>query len=177
MRALMMILLVLTIRESLYSQQEAVGFAMLQLTGLTEEGAEITAQSQELAIKYEDGFARGALAFATLSSPDPGLSAELTKLAGRYLIFEAPLPEGKFAFGDSMEEVFESHGKIILDDHTSEFDITFTVSNMRMSENNIFQVLGKGRLSLEGNFNLPDTLGVYDSFTFVFTQNLKIYKP
>lgn len=158
-------------------QRQAAGPALLQLTGLTTGSTEVTAQSQELLILYEPGRAKGELQLATLSSSDNSLNENISKLSEKTLLFDITIPEGKFAFGNSMEEVFEARGNVNVDDITTEFNITFKVSNLKTSDENIFQVLGQGRLSLKDNFRLSDTLGLQDSFTFLFTQNIRTFTP
>ena len=177
-RILSIVFFLILAETSLYSQQRtAAAPAMLQLTGLTLDGTEVTAQSQELAILYEPGYAKGELAFNSVGSPDISIADLFRNNEDNVLYFNITIPEGKFAFGTSLEEQFDTRGIITIGEINSEFGITFTVSHNKTSDQNTFLVIGQGRLSLSENFNLPDTLGLQDSFTFLFTQNLKVFTP
>jgi len=179
MKFIYIILFISTLSSTItYSQQRtAAAPALLQLTGLNMEGEEVIAQSQEMVILYEPGYARGELAVQSLTSPDRVLDDLIRNNQGSKVLFTIAIPEGKFAFGSTMEEEFDARGTMTAGETTSEFDIKFIVSHNKTEDQNTFLVLGQGRLSLSGHLNLPDTLGVQDSFTFLFTQNLKVFTP
>lgn len=158
-------------------QRIAAGNAMLRLTGMTEDGEEATANSQALSIMYDIGQARGELSLGFVNSPDPGINALLQSMADKTIRFTFEIPEGKFAFGDSMNEKFDTPGKIMLDDLTSEITVHLEVSNLKNGKENAFVVVGSGRLSFRTNFNVTDQEELDDSFTFVFTQNLNLFSP
>jgi hypothetical protein len=161
-----------------YAQQRtAAASAMLQLTGLTFDGKEVTAQSQEMVILYEPGVAKGELSIQSLSSSDGSLDDLFRNSPDSKVLFIITIPEGKFAFGSTLEEEFDARGSITAGEVSSEFDIKFVVSHNKTEDQNTFLVMGQGRLSLSGHFNLSDTLGLQDSFTFIFTQNLKVFTP
>lgn len=161
-----------------FSQQRiAAAPAHLQLTGLLDDGTEVNATSRELAIMYEPGLAKGEIGLGTLSSPDQHLNDLLLTVRDKSVFITITIPEGKFAFGDSMNEKFTAFGTLTIDEYRSEFSVEFDVSNKKDSRDNAFIVVGQGRLSLEENFGLMTDIGVVDSFGFLFNQNLKIFIP
>jgi hypothetical protein len=162
----------------LYSQQRiAAAPAYLQLNGLTGDGAEISATSHEVIVLYEAGYAKGQLPMNTVSSTDMDLNDLILTVSDKTVFFNIVIPEGKFAFGDTMEEEFTTQGEIIVDDSRSEFAITLIVSHHKTSSENIFQVTGQGRLSLMDHFGVQQLPGVQDSFAFMFSQNVKAFTP
>jgi len=161
-----------------FSQQRiAAAPAYLQLTGIMDDGKEVNAGSRELAIMYEPGIARGELRLGTLSSTDERINELLVAVKEKILYITITIPEGKFAFGDSMNEKFTSFGTISIDDHDSEFSVEFDVSNKKDGRDNAFIIIGQGRLSLQENFNLPESYDISDSFGFIFNQNLTVFTP
>jgi len=158
-------------------QRAAAAPAMLLLTGLNSRGEEVTAQSQDLVVLYESGLAKGELAPGRLSSSDTTLNAAFSSMTGKQVTFTVAIPEGMFTFGSKLEQVFDARGELAVDGYTSEFDIRFTVSNFKTTDQNTFQVIGQGRLSLSEHLNLHDAGWLDDSFAFLFTQNLRTFTP
>ena len=176
LRSFVLILIVLPFPVN--SQQRiAAGPAFLQLKGLTIDGSEISASSKKLNILYEQGYAKGELPVNTVSSENDVMNELISNVADKVLYFSIKIPEGRFTFGDSMDEQFLARGEMSIGEVKSEFEVDFNVSNIKSSKNNNFQVTGNGGLSLWDNLAVEDTLGLRDSFRFVFTQNLKLYTP
>lgn len=158
-------------------QRAAAAPASLLLTGLNSLGEEVSAQTQDLVVLYESGLAKGELAPDHLSSSDTALNAAFLRMNGKSVTFTVTIPEGMFTFGSKLEEEFDARGELNVDGYASEFDIRFTVSNFKTTDQNTFQVTGFGRLSLSGHLNVRDAGWLDDSFTFLFTQNLRTFTP
>jgi hypothetical protein len=160
-----------------YCQQRiAAAPAYLQLTGESIDGDEVSANTKQLSIMYEPGVARGELQISQLKSMNQDINELITQVKEKLIYFTISIPEGKFAFGDSMNERFSTQGEIVVDDHKSAFTVEFDVSNMKDNRSNAFKVIGQGKLSFHKDFNVVD-ISVKDSFAFYFNQNLTLFKP
>jgi hypothetical protein len=160
----------------LAQQRIAAAPAYLQLTGETQEGAEVTASSKQLTIMYDPGMARGELQINRLKSINEDVLDLIGRAAGEVVTFTISIPEGKFAFGNSMNERFSAQGEIIVNGENSTFTVDFDVSNMKDNRSNSFKVIGQGKLSFNEQFGLTD-IPFKDSFAFYFNQNLTLFKP
>lgn len=179
-RTLLVILLLtgITVSPAVRSQQRiAAAAANLQVTGKSWQGEEVTATSRSLVILYENRIGKGEMDLGSLNSSNDEVNELLASLKGKIIYIQFDIPEGKFAFRDSMNERFSTQGELRMDDNVSEFTLELDVSNIRDSKENAFKVIGRGRLSLSGHFGLSEDASVEDSFGFIFNQNLNVFQP
>lgn len=164
--------------SSLYGQRRVAAMdAYLDVIGITKGGKNVEVFSKQLQILYEPGKATGQLNVSTLYSEDEEMSQLISSYPGSRLNFNITLTEGQFAFGDSMNEEFTAEAFFELADSTTAFLIDFEVSNLRNDDNNIFQIIGRGKISLERHLGLIDLNDLQDEISFLFTQNVTIIKP
>lgn len=173
-----LILITLSTFSSLYSQRRIAAMdALLEAKGLSAEGNDVTVKSNQLTILYEGGFGRGELHISTLRSTDDGINQWISANPESKVVFSIMIPEGKFAFGNSMEEEFTAEAQFQLADGTTLFSIDFIVSNLRNNNNNVFQITGRGRISLTEQLGLTDLKNLQDEVSFQFMQNVTVFTP
>jgi hypothetical protein len=179
MKILCIAVLALLIAPAGLSAQQMVAAKManVQLIGSTADGADLTAESSEMQVEYEPGLVTGTLIFSTLSSMYPEVDSLLSRIVAESVIFQVEIPEGRFRFGDTMNEKFSAEGVINPDKDAAPFMMDFDVTNLKTNDNNTFQIIGRSTLSLREHFGIEPPAGsVHDMISFVFSQNVEVLR-
>jgi len=164
--------------SNLYSQRRIAAMdAYLEVKGLTLEGTDVTVKSNELQILYEEGLATGQLLVRTLVSTDKAITQWISSNPESVVRFKITIPPGKFAFGNSMNEKFTAEALFELEGGTTTFTIDLDVSNLRNNNDNAFQIIGRGRVSLSAHLGMTDLNNLQDDISFQFMQNVTIFTP
>jgi hypothetical protein len=146
--------------------------AKLQVYAMTEEGTELTATSDNLAVLYDNLVMTGMLPVYTLMANSDEVSSLLEMVVVEEIKFHAVLPEGHFVFGSSMHEQFSAEADLHSGEHTSRIMLEFDVTNNKSNNANIFQIICTGKLSLSNDLGVGDRHGLQDEIRFQFNQNV-----
>ena len=145
----------------------------LTIYGAWEDGTELMAYSDKLSIAYDKLKMIGSLQLNSIVADDESLGMVLAEIVQDELSFEGIVPEGHFAFGNSLHEKFTVETDLYVGDIRSSIFINFDVSNVKTNTSNTFMINCNGDLSLTENLGVKDLRGLQDKIRFMFTQNVQ----
>lgn len=148
----------------------------LTIYGARQDGTELMAYSDKLSIAYDNLKMVGSLPLGSIMAEDESLSQVLAEIVQETLSFEGIIPEGHFAFGNSVNEKFTVETDLILGDIRSSIIINFDVSNVKTNTSNTFIINCNGDISLTVDLGVTDLRGLQDKIRFMFTQNVQSKK-
>ncbi len=149
--------------------------AHIMLFGQLSDGTEVTAESRQLSVTYDPGWMKGELPIASLSSSDPQIQSYLEKINIESIRFEVQL-EGTFNYGNSLNQKFTVEAEIFSGEGSSKTMMNFLISNRKTRDQNTFQVICTGELSLFHHFGLINIPDLADKVGFQYTHNVSFVK-
>jgi hypothetical protein len=147
--------------------------ARLQVYAMKADGSQALMTSDNLEITYDQLVMQGELDLNTLQTIDKTLLSLLDSAAVDKITFSGMIPEGKFEFGDAIDEQFSVETRFQFGDRESRIILEFTVSNRKTSVSNTFAINCTGSISLGEDLGLDNISGLSDQLSFQFSQNIQ----
>lgn len=172
----MVIMLVLNfVQQSTGQVITAAMPARMQVYALRQDGTQVMLTSENLEISYNQLDMEGELKLESLHTQDNSLAHLIDSLAAdiEMVRFSGTIPEGKFVFGDALDEQFSVETKLQYGEAESRIMLEFVVSNRKTSLANTFQITCSGYISLQDDLGIEDTGKFNDRINFQFVQNLQ----
>lgn len=172
---LIIILVISFVRQSMGQVITAAMPARLQVYVQRQDGLQVMLTSENLEISYDQLEMAGELKLESLHAQDDHVAHLLDSLAAdiEALRFSGSIPEGKFVFGDALDEQFSVETKLQFGGTESRIMLEFVVSNRKTSLANTFQITCSGYISMKDDLGIEDTGGYDDRISFQFVQNLQ----
>ena len=146
--------------------------AYLEVFAQKSDGTEGVITSEKLSVTYDKLLMSGELDLETCRTTDPLLIALLDSAMEERLTFSALIPEGKFVFGNTVEEKFSVETDLRYGERQSRIILDFVVSNRKTSSANTFMITVIGSLLLKEDLGMERETGIENKIQFRFSQNV-----
>jgi hypothetical protein len=145
----------------------------LQVYALKPGGEQALMTSDNVTIGYDNLQMTGELLLNTLQTNDVILKNLLDSAITDRITFSGIIPEGRFAFGDALNEQFTVETELMYGEQQSRIILNFNVSNRKTSLSNTFDITGSGSISLRDDLGITRGTGLEDKISFQFFQNVQ----